>query len=70
MTFSARLRAGLIGGLVAGVTSWIYELIVWVRLLHLTSAYGIAENTAVLALVPQSAVLAPGLSRSALASIS
>ncbi len=45
---NAKLRAGVVGGLVGAVTSWIYELIVWVRLLHLTSAYGIAENTAVL----------------------
>ena len=45
---NAKLRAGVLGGLVGAVTSWIYELIVWVRLLHLTSAYGIAENTAVL----------------------
>src|SRR5580692_13001206 len=45
---NAKLRAGVIGGLVGAVTSWIYELIVGVRLLHLTTAYGIAENTAVL----------------------
>ncbi len=45
---NAKLRAGVLGGLVGAATSWIYELIVWVRLLHLTSAYGIAENTAVL----------------------
>jgi hypothetical protein len=50
--FSAQLRAGVVGGLVAGVTSWIYELVVWVRLLHLTSVYGIAENTAVLSFGP------------------
>ena len=49
---SATLRAGLIGGVVGAVTSWLYELIVWVRLLHLTSAYGIAENTAVLSFGP------------------
>ena len=49
---SATLRAGVIGGVVGAVTSWIYELIVWVRLLHLTSAYGIAENTAVLSFGP------------------
>ncbi|HEY4338573.1 MAG TPA: hypothetical protein VGM97_01360 [Steroidobacteraceae bacterium] len=49
---AATLRAGLIGGVVGAVTSWIYELIVWVRLLHLTSAYGIAENTAVLSFGP------------------
>jgi uncharacterized membrane protein YagU involved in acid resistance len=50
---SATLRAGLIGGVVGAVTSWVYELIVWVRLLHLTSAYGIAENTAVLSFGPR-----------------
>lgn len=44
----AQLRAGVAGGVVGALTSWIYELIVWVRLLHITSAYGIAENTAVL----------------------
>jgi hypothetical protein len=49
---SATLRAGVIGGVVGAVTSWLYELIVWVRLLHLTSAYGIAENTAVLSFGP------------------
>ena len=49
---NAKLRAGVLGGLVGAVTSWIYELIVWVRLLHLTSAYGIAENTAVLSFGP------------------
>ena len=48
MRLAAQLRAGVAGGLVGAVTSWIYDLIVWVRLLHLTSAYGIAENTAVL----------------------
>jgi hypothetical protein len=48
MKVSAQLRAGVAGGVVGAVTSWLYELIVWVRLLHLTSAYGIAENTAVL----------------------
>ena len=52
MTVSAQLRAGVAGGLMGAVTSWIYELIVWVRLLHLTSAYGIAENTAVLSFGP------------------
>ncbi len=49
---NAKLRAGIIGGLLGAVTSWLYELIVWVRLLHLTSAYGIAENTAVLSFGP------------------
>ena len=34
------------------VASWLYELIVWVHLLHLTSVAGIAENTAVLSFGP------------------
>jgi hypothetical protein len=38
----------VVAGLVGAVTSWLYELIVWVHLLHLTSVAGIAENTAVL----------------------
>jgi len=37
---------------VGAVASWIYELIVWVHLLHLTSVSGIAENTAVLSFGP------------------
>jgi hypothetical protein len=45
-------RAGVVGGLVGGVASWIYELIVWVHLLHLTGVSGIAENTAVLSFGP------------------
>jgi hypothetical protein len=45
---AAQLRAGVMGGLVGALTSWLYELIVWVHLLHLTSVAGIAENTAVL----------------------
>jgi hypothetical protein len=45
-------RAGVIGGLVGALTSWLYELIVWVHLLHLTSVSGIAENTAVLSFGP------------------
>ncbi len=49
---AAQLRAGVAGGLVGALTSWVYELLVWVRLLHLTSAYGIAENTAVLSFGP------------------
>ena len=46
------MRAGVIGGLVGAVCSWIYELVVWVHLLHLTSVAGIAENTAVLSFGP------------------
>jgi hypothetical protein len=52
-TGSAKLlRAGVIGGIVGAVTSWLYELVVWVHLLHLTSVSGIAENTAVLSFGP------------------
>jgi uncharacterized membrane protein YagU involved in acid resistance len=53
-------RAGVIGGLVGALTSWIYELVVWVRLLHLTSVSGIAENTAVLSFGPAVRSLAAG----------
>src|SRR3984885_3090470 len=49
---NAKLRAGLVGGLVGAVTSWLYELVVGGRLRHLTSAHGIAENTAVLSFGP------------------
>lgn len=42
------LRAGILGGVVGAATSWLYELIVWVHYLHLTTVRGIAENTAVL----------------------
>ncbi len=52
ITSGRMVRAGLIGGVVAALTSWLYELIVWVGLLHLTSPYGIAENTAVLSFGP------------------
>jgi len=37
---------------VGALASWLYELIVWVHLLHLTSVSGIAENTAVLSFGP------------------
>ncbi len=46
------LRAGIAGGLVGAVTSWLYELVVWVHFLHLTTVPGIAENTAVLSFGP------------------
>jgi hypothetical protein len=45
---------------VAAVTGWIYELLVWVRLLHLTGPYGIAENTAVLSFGPEIRSLGAG----------
>ena len=47
-TTFAKLGAGIAAGLVGAVTSWIYELIVWVHYLRLTTVAGIAENTAVL----------------------
>ncbi len=45
---SAVLRAGLIGGLVGGVGIWLYELVVWVHLLHLTDIAGMLDGAAVL----------------------
>jgi hypothetical protein len=47
-----KLRAGIVGGVVGAVSSWLYELIVWVHYLHLTTVRGIAENTAVLSFGP------------------
>src|ERR1700687_1437521 len=38
------VRAGLIGGLVGGVTIWIYEAIVWVGIQHLMPMAGIPRN--------------------------
>jgi hypothetical protein len=38
------VRAGLIGGLVGGVTIWIYEAIVWVGAQHLMPLAGIPRN--------------------------
>jgi hypothetical protein len=38
------IRAGLIGGLVGGVTIWIYEAIVWVGVQHLMPLAGIPRN--------------------------
>ena len=38
------LRVGLIGGLVGGVTIWIYEAVVWVGALHLMPLAGIPRN--------------------------
>ncbi len=49
---AARLRAGAIAGVIGALTSWLYELIVWVHYLHLTTVPGIAENTAVLSFGP------------------
>jgi len=50
---STTLRAGLLGGVVGALTSWIYELIVWVRLLHLDQRLRHRENTAVLSFGPR-----------------
>jgi len=49
---AACLRAGVVAGVVGALTSWLYELVVWVHYLHLTSVSGIAENTAVLSFGP------------------
>ena len=49
---AARLRAGAVAGVIGALTSWLYELIVWVHYLHLTTVPGIAENTAVLSFGP------------------
>jgi hypothetical protein len=38
------IRAGLLGGLVGGVTIWIYEAIVWVGVQHLMPLVGIPRN--------------------------
>jgi hypothetical protein len=38
------IRAGLIGGLVGGLTIWIYEAIVWVGAQHLMPLAGIPRN--------------------------
>ena len=52
MATGAQLRAGVVAGLVGALTSWLYELVVWVQLLHLTTVSGIAANTAVLSFGP------------------
>lgn len=39
-----RIQAGFIGGLVGGVTIWIYEAIVWVGVQHLMPMAGIPRN--------------------------
>ena len=38
------VRAGLIGGLIGGVSIWIYEAIVWVGVQHLMPLGGIPRN--------------------------
>jgi hypothetical protein len=38
------IRAGLIGGLVGGVSIWIYEALVWVGAQHLMPLAGIPRN--------------------------
>jgi hypothetical protein len=38
------VRAGAIGGLVGGVTIWLYEALVWVGAQHLMPLAGIARN--------------------------
>lgn len=43
-SFSQTVRAGLLGGLVGGVTIWIYEAVVWVGAQHLMPLAGIPRN--------------------------
>jgi hypothetical protein len=38
------VRAGLLGGLVGGVSIWIYEAVVWVGVQHLMPLAGIPRN--------------------------
>lgn len=40
----AIVRAGLVGGLVGGITIWIYEAVVWVGIQHLLPLSGIPPN--------------------------
>ncbi len=42
--WSRTVRVGLIGGLVGGVTIWIYEAVVWVGALHLMPLAGVPRN--------------------------
>ena len=42
--WSRTVRVGLLGGLVGGVTIWIYEAVVWVGALHLMPLAGIPRN--------------------------
>jgi hypothetical protein len=42
--WSHTVRVGLLGGLVGGVTIWIYEAVVWVGALHLMPLAGIPRN--------------------------
>ena len=38
------IRAGLVGGLIGGVSIWVYEAVVWVGALHLLPLGGIPRN--------------------------
>jgi hypothetical protein len=42
--WSRAVRVGLLGGLVGGVTIWIYEAVIWVGALHLMPLAGIPRN--------------------------
>src|SRR5271168_1107372 len=42
--WSCAVRVGLLGGLVGGVTIWIYEAVIWVGALHLMPLAGIPRN--------------------------
>ena len=54
-----QVLAGLAGGLVGGVTIWIYKLVVQGWLLKLSTPYQIVENTAVLCFGPSVRALGP-----------
>ena len=54
-----QVTAGLAGGLVGGVTIWIYELVVNSGLLKLATPYQVVENTAVLCFGPGIRALGP-----------
>jgi hypothetical protein len=43
-TEKAIIRAGLIGGMVGGITIWVYEALVWVGAQHLLPLSGIPPN--------------------------
>ena len=56
----ATLKAGLLGGLVGGVTIWLYEIVDQSIFRKVATPYQIGENTAVLALGPDIRSLGAG----------
>ena len=48
---AAAIRAGLIGGLVGGISIWIYEAVVWVGVQHQMPLGGIPQNATGLAFI-------------------